>query len=719
MHSPFNWAGDLQPEDLERFGVLFKPMVRRVLACEFVNFAPAFLSEEETGRGENGPSRKPAIEPAGNSLSLPLLAEGGRLFGHALARGGDPVLYRSRSQEWLLEKSELLCREMQLIKRLATDPATGLPNGQVLLEQLRVLPTETAEGSTAGKDGPGYLMLIEIYPRARNAEQALLAIAKMGAQLDGFIGDHALLYHLGAGVFAQLRVNMAEEQVLKIGHGILRLLKRENLARAHIGIAEVPGRLSAATGEEGAAEVFRQAWQALGVARRRGPHALCTQKVLACRKDYPFNEIPPAVDTALKRLWRKVTRFGLILLHQDQTATAPHSPVQLHSSADSGYTLLPLSPGEAFVFLPGAGREEVDRWIAEFKARLEPATELSYSMGIALFPCGDFKKSETPLNACKGLRHTRFFGPNSATFFDSASMNISGDIFYEEGDLARAVKEYRRGLGLAPENVNLLNSLGVAYAQMNRYRQAMPFFEKVLTIDPENFMALYNLGYAHLEFSDTAGAVACFTRALAGDEQNFDLLLQLGKLYCRTGKFREAAELLARAELLDTEGRNPAGQGRLCFYLGLACKGLGERQQAIIHLQRAVQCNPQDARAISLLGELYGVEGQGEEIALSLCRQAVELDDSQSEHWRRLGSIQWLRGEEAKAVFAVNQSLRLDRRNFAALRLQGEIFERRGRVANARRTYERMLKIRPGDQEAPEALKRLAGDAAGNPCLEN
>jgi tetratricopeptide (TPR) repeat protein len=706
MQFPLHWIGaSLQPEDFERFGPLFRQTVRQALSCETVCLEPvsaAGANNAERAEGQNRRAAQPTINPAGPFLSLPLWA-GEQFLGFAVAGGGDPILYGGRSQEWLRERGILIGREMQLIKQWGTDPATGLPNTQAFMGRLQIQLAEPTAGPEAREGAGGQLMLLEVYPWVRNAEQGLLAIAKIASQLDSLIGSGSPLHHLGAGIFAQLRQSSPEE-ALKIGNGILRWLKRENVIRGHIGLTAVPADDTGlqAEREQRAAQVLEQAWQALRVARRRGPHALCTHAVLASRKEHSFNEIPPAVMNELRKRWRKVERFALLLLHQDQETILPDFLAVLSSSAGADGIILPLSEREHYIFLPDAGETEARQWIAGSKKLLAIVKSMTFSAGIALFPCADFKKTDLPANARKALLHTRFFGPDSATVFDSVSLNISGDVYYEEGDLARAVKEYRRGLVLAADNVNLLNSLGVACAQMNRYRSAIPLFEKALAIDPENFMALFNLGYAHLALTDTAKAIDCFARALARDGHHFEILLQLGKLYCQTGRFQEAVELLARAELLGTVDDNSAGRGRVYYYLGQADQGLGRHQRAIIHLQKAVQYNPRDAGAISLLGELYAREGQGEEIATALCRQAVELDDSQSDHWYRLGLVQWLRGEEKEAVTAVRQSLRLNRRNIAALRLLGDIFARQRRFALARQTHQRLLKLRPeGAQEPP------------------
>jgi tetratricopeptide (TPR) repeat protein len=710
MHFPFSWGKvSLQPEDLDRFAPFFRRTVRQFFSCQAVRLEPAGAWDETaSGAGQ------PAMDPTGPSLALPLW-EGEHFLGLAVASGGDPALYRNRSPEWLRERGDLVCREMRLLKQWSTDSVTGLPDGRLLLDGLQLLLTEAAACQGPDQHAPvAHLMLIEIYPRASNAEQGLLGIARIGSQIEELIGGGAALHHLGAGIFARICLNVPEDQLLKIGNGVLRWLKRENMARGHIGITAVPGQSVAATPEQAAKRMIEQAWQALGVARRRAPRALCTYEVLTSRKEHPFAEIPAAVVTELKRLWRGVAQFALILLHQDQEPAAAHFPIASPAPDGSEYGVLPLSARQAFVLLPGAGPQEVKRWITDFKERLPAAGLGSCSMGIALFPCLGFKKKDMVLNARKALLHTRFFGPDSATFFDSVSLNISGDVYYEEGDLARAIKEYRRGLALAADSVNLLNSLGVAYAQMNRYRKAVPLFEKVLGLDPENFMALFNLGYAHLAFADTAGALNYFTRALAQEENNFDLLLQLGKLHCQAGNFGQAVGILVRAEQFEPEERNKGSRGRVYFYLGQACKEVGQLRQAMVHLQRALQCNPHDAGAISLLGELYALEDQGEEIALSFCCQAVEIDDTRSEHWRRLGLVHWRRGEKEEAVAAVRQSLRLDRRNTAALRLLGGIFRRQGRFSQARLIYQRLLKLHPDDPEAGEALRALGKAAAGS-----
>ena len=66
------------------------------------------------------------------------------------------------------------------------------------------------------------------------------------------------------------------------------------------------------------------------------------------------------------------------------------------------------------------------------------------------------------------------------------SLNVSGDRFYSRGDLGSAVEEYRQALLVDPENINIINSLGACYGQMERLDEAAGLFEKAVKLAPED-----------------------------------------------------------------------------------------------------------------------------------------------------------------------------------------------------------------------------------------
>ena len=109
-----------------------------------------------------------------------------------------------------------------------------------------------------------------------------------------------------------------------------------------------------------------------------------------------------------------------------------------------------------------------------------------------------YKKCEIINNARKAFDHATFFGANSLVAFDDVSLNISGDKFYEKGDIPAAINEFKLALALDPGNVNVHNSLGVCYGLQSDYDSAIAAFQKAMALDPGEYMALYNLGLVHL-----------------------------------------------------------------------------------------------------------------------------------------------------------------------------------------------------------------------------
>ncbi|MCK5341595.1 MAG: tetratricopeptide repeat protein, partial [Desulfobulbaceae bacterium] len=553
------------------------------------------------------------------------------------------------------------------------------------------------------------------------------------------IGGYSPLHYLGFGVFGLIWYDIDPEQALKAADTLLHRLMHERFSRVHIGIAPGPknekedGKSAGSVSGDGEM-LLAEAWQALKTARRRGPYALCSYASLQDPAKHPLRNPSSHVMSVLKRQWSGKDHFALVLLRRDQKTEETGFSKRISSLIGPDHPVFFENNREAFVFLDDAAEQEALDWITRFKSRLKTPSgsalfreDVTFSAGIALYPCFDFKKSAMPAGARKALKHTEFFGPDTMTVFDGVSLNISGDIYYNEGDLARAVKEYRKGLVLDPENINLMNSLAVAYAQMNRYQKAIPLLERALLIDEADFMALLNLGFAYLATGQQGAAVESFERALAIDDNHFDLLLQLGKQYCLLERFEEARELLERCKgLLEGVKEEAGGQGEtktgldgygarprdvdrgvVNRYLGMAYKGLGDSRQAMVCLQKAAKFNPWDVTALCILGELYALEKQGNDIAESLCRQAIALDDSRSSCWRALAHVQFLNRDFEAARESLKQALRLDRNNIEALLLAGRVYEKLGQDSRGVKMYERVLRLDAANRKALQAVKRL------------
>jgi tetratricopeptide (TPR) repeat protein len=260
--------------------------------------------------------------------------------------------------------------------------------------------------------------------------------------------------------------------------------------------------------------------------------------------------------------------------------------------------------------------------------------------GICAYPCGDFSKAEVLFNCRKALYHATFLDEVKAVVFDSISLNLSGDVYYGDGDLARAVSEYRRGLLLDDTNINLHNSLGVTLATMNKFVQASACFEKALQIDGGNFMALYNLGLAEQARGRLEPACAYLEEALRHLMVKKPVPRFSRNFACRWACLPGNSAIINELSNTFSPGercmvRELRG-GKACYYLGRAYAETGNFRLAMEELQRALQFNEFDDRAMSLLGFVYLRAGEGDEIALTLCRKSVELEPGNRAYRLRL-----------------------------------------------------------------------------------
>jgi len=689
MNSPFNWpAEELKAADLTDWRYFFARRIRQSLPCQEVLFIEGAQAAEPGQDWDHewqealrlvAKKGQPVVAGDVPRLFLPLKV-GEALYGVAVLAGGDPEIYEKYTIKTILERSQGLTADFQHLKARGMEPVSGLFSGQLFREIL-------AERLAAGE--AFYLTLLEIHPRIRDAAQALAYLKRAAGALDAMSGREVPVYHLGSGIFAMLWDDEGDKAARDGADLVLYRLQREGLSRAHLGLVRAPQ-----AGKNTAAALLSHAWEAVVQARPRGPFARATWLSVAEREEHSYLALPAKVLNRLRDLARGVERFAIAALHCERPEAAAAFADDLGRLVEPGWELVARSPREQFLFLPGLDSRDAHTAVRALQGKYGSAGKEGFSAGIAAFPdARTAKKASVPLNARKALQHATFYGTGSCVLFDAIALNISGDLYYNDGALTEAIREYQLGLELAPENVNLLNSLGVAYVKFNRLAKAAACFERVLALEPDNFMALFNLGSTWLTMGRDDLAVGYLERGLQVNGAYFDLVLQLAGLYCRSGQYGRVVKLLDPA-VADSEGRLAEWErAAACRYLGEALRRQGENRRAMTILQRANRYNPRDSRVLSLLGEVYDAEGQGAEIALSLCRQAAELDEARWDNWYRLGLVEFRQGLLREAMLDLQKSVRLNRTALEPTALLAEVYEKTGKQRLALRQAGKVAKL--------------------------
>ncbi|SHO51686.1 tetratricopeptide repeat protein [Desulfopila aestuarii] len=546
----------------------------------------------------------------------------------------DPMIAELGTLDWLEDIRESLLREFHVLKNSYRDLETGLLNSSHFWDVL-----EKSKGCDSG------VILVQLPSRGRLPRDSYQNGQRAATALVGFTDSRLLVHHLGQSVFGILGAKEDLGSVERFSSGLVQHLKREGFFRVHVGSS------SKSAADVAPPSMLDEAWTALQVAAKRGPFSFCDYSFLANADTHPLRPVNSELTEKYLQLSKKDAAFCLLYLSSPRDAeelTFMQSLVDLPSQA----TILGIDRG-CLIYISGADSAS-GFMVAEDLLRMlaDAADGQGAYAGISSYPYQGFSKAEALLNARKALLHAEFFGPGHAVQFDAVSLNVSGDIHFSDGDLAGALREYRRGLECAPEDVNLLNSLGVTYALLNKNNLAKNAFERVIAIDSNNFMALYNLGLGAKLQGDLLGALQLFERAYRGcsvdDDKDFcrEVEVQLGKLYCRSGRYPESLQFFQSW----SEKVGERQQRRILKYLGEAHLGNGDPIEAMGFLQRALQQNAFDHDALSLLGSAIWQAHEGDDIALSLCRKSVDLAPDNPILRFRLARIQQHLGQYAEAL---------------------------------------------------------------------
>jgi Flp pilus assembly protein TadD len=152
--------------------------------------------------------------------------------------------------------------------------------------------------------------------------------------------------------------------------------------------------------------------------------------------------------------------------------------------------------------------------------------------------------------------------------------------YAESEDCAREVLQQR------PDDIDMLNALGVAVWRQGRPEEAVAICERAHRIKPDDFRVMTNLGLIHLGQQRDVEAADCFRVALQAEPRAFDPKMNLGIALSNQGKFEEASPWLEEAL-----GIRPDSYDAL-QNLGMNLGRMGRVDEAIDHFERALRQQP-------------------------------------------------------------------------------------------------------------------------------
>jgi Flp pilus assembly protein TadD len=192
-------------------------------------------------------------------------------------------------------------------------------------------------------------------------------------------------------------------------------------------------------------------------------------------------------------------------------------------------------------------------------------------------------------------------------FLDAYSFLRAGMANERTGNYPGAVRLYRRGLDIEPQNVELLNAMGFALFQLGKNREAVAEFEKAVAIDPKHLKAHNNLALAAIDLGELELAEAHYRESLA-IKPDAAINNDLGFVLERMGMVEDAEAAYRKALAL-----NPKS-GAANYNLGASLLRQGRTAEAVVHLKAALAADPKNAAAQQALAQALGSTGRAGEV---------------------------------------------------------------------------------------------------------
>jgi len=202
-------------------------------------------------------------------------------------------------------------------------------------------------------------------------------------------------------------------------------------------------------------------------------------------------------------------------------------------------------------------------------------------------------------------------------FLDAYSFLRAGMANEHTGDHKGAERAYRRGLEIAPDNVELRNALGWTLFQDGRSAEAVAEYERALRTNADHVKSHNNLALALVELGELEEAAGHFKRSLAVDPKA-EIYSDLGFIMAQLGKPDEALADYRKA--LELDPNCASAHVNLAVTLVQAGK-LGEAES---HYRKALPGRP-TAEAHNGLGYVLARQGRADE-AIAEFRKAIDAN---------------------------------------------------------------------------------------------
>ena len=298
---------------------------------------------------------------------------------------------------------------------------------------------------------------------------------------------------------------------------------------------------------------------------------------------------------------------------------------------------------------------------------------------------------------------------------------------FQQGKLGQAEQQLRRAIAAEPDRPDLLGLLALVLDAQKEYEPAEPFHQRALKLAPRSAGLWNNFGNHYLARGEEAQAQQAFLRVVAIDPAHANANLQLARIAVSQKHGAEALRYLDHLRSSDQEGtavqllraralhsasqpeaaqaivdrleKDPAGDPRLAFSLGVILAEWEEYDRAEAAFSRALESDPANLEILHNVG-LAALRAGHFDRAQSVFEIALRQKPNDVESLFSLARVQAAQGSNETALVLLAQARRLSPGRTDLLAYLAKMYAEAGFFSGAADAYEEYLKLQPQDPVA-------------------
>jgi len=227
--------------------------------------------------------------------------------------------------------------------------------------------------------------------------------------------------------------------------------------------------------------------------------------------------------------------------------------------------------------------------------------QLVKNIGIAFKGHRFINKKYLPFLSFMTMVHASMLGAYKLAIYNDITFNVIGDEFLSFGDITGAIKQFKLGLKINPNNANLYNSLGVCLAELGKIQEAHNMFLNAVKFKPDDFMIQYNLAGSYIVKKDFKNALSALKTAHQLNPKDINIAIKLSSLLLKNFNSNEVIHVLK--PFID----NNSNCNSVAIYKLLSRAYIDQRnwKEAKKLLKTALKIKPSDPEILAILALGY------------------------------------------------------------------------------------------------------------------